>query len=42
MNRDERAYFLSHVYYSLLTSLDSRQTGSKMKKMGHSEEVRRP
>ena len=42
MNRDEGAYFLSHVYDPLLTSLDSRQTGSQMKKMGHSEEVRRP
>ena len=42
MNRDEGAYFLSHVYDPLLTSLDSRQTGSQMKKMGHSGEVRRP
>ena len=42
MNPDEGAYFLSHVYDPLLTSLDSRQTGSQMKKMGHSEEVRRP
>ena len=32
MNRDEGAYFLSHVYDSLLMSLDSHQTGSQMKK----------
>ena len=42
MNRDEGAYFLSHVYDPLLTSLDSHQTGSQMKKMGHSQGVRRP
>ena len=30
---------LGHVYDPLLTSLNSRQTGSQMKKMGHSEEV---
>ena len=41
MNCDEGAYFLSHVY-DLLTSLDSHQTGSQMKKIGHSEEVCRP
>ena len=30
MNRDEGAYFLSHVYDPLLTSLDNRKTGSWM------------
>ena len=39
MNHDEGAYFLSHVYDPLLTSLDSQQTGSQIKMMGHSEEV---
>ena len=42
MNNDKGAYLLGNVYDLLLTSLDSRQTGSQMKKMGHSEEVRRP
>ena len=42
MNRDEGAYFLSHVNDPLLTSRDNRKTGSQMKKMGHSEKVRRP
>ena len=32
MNRDEGAYFLSHVYDPLLTSLDDRKTGSQMQR----------
>ena len=32
MNRDEGAYFLSHVYDPLLTSLDSRQTGVRCRR----------
>ena len=33
INRDERTYFLSHVYDPLLTSLDDRKTGSRMQRM---------
>ena len=32
MNRDEGAYFLSHVYDPLLTSLNDRKTGSQMQR----------
>ena len=42
MNLDEGVYFLIRVYDPLLTPFDNRQTGSQMKKMGNSEEVRRP
>ena len=39
MNCDEGAYFLSHVYDPLLTSLDDHKTGSQMQRRSHCEEV---